>query len=116
MQRDLNELSRLFPIECDDKVFLSDGVGRKIHCFESPAMDPIQALTFFSFTISKPLMPKASFKRIEKFFQRAENVLMGDERSNVLRWRKRVRVIPESIRFKDPNITPDIRQNLSRHL
>ena len=30
---------------------------------------------------------------------------MGDERSNVLRWRKRVRVIPESIRFKDPNIT-----------
>ncbi len=116
VQRDLNELSRLFPIECDDKSipfgwsWKKDSPG-----FESPAMDPIQALTFsLASQYLEPLMPKASFKRIEKFFQRAENVLMGDERSNVLRWRKRVRVIPESIRFKDPNITPDIRQKIYR--
>ena len=101
VQRDLNELSRLFPIECDDKSipygwsWKKDSPG-----FESPAMDPIQALTFsLASQYLEPLMPKASFKRIEKFFQRAENVLMGDEKSKVLRWRKRVRVIPESIRF-----------------
>ena len=116
VQRDLNELSRLFPIECDDKSipfgwsWKKDSPG-----IESPAMDPIQALTFsLAAQYLEPLMPKASFKRIEKFFQRAENVLMGDVRSNVLRWRKRVRVIPESIRFKDPNINPDIRQKIYR--
>ena len=114
VQRDLNELSRLFPIECDDKSipygwsWKKDSPG-----FESPAMDPIQALTFsLASQYLEPLMPKASFKRIEKFFQRAETVLMGNERSNILRWRKRVRVIPESIRFKDPNIGSDIRQKI----
>lgn len=116
VQRDLNELSRLFPIECDDKSipfgwsWKKDSPG-----FESPAMDPIQALTFsLAAQYLEPLMPKASFKRIEKFFQRAESVLMGDARSNILRWRKRVRVIPESIRFKDPNIAPNIRQKIYR--
>ncbi len=116
VQRDLNELSRLFPIECDDKSipygwsWKKDSPG-----FESPAMDPIQALTFsLASQYLEPLMPKASFKRIEKFFQRAENVLMGDEKSKVLRWRKRVRVIPESIRFKDAEIKTDIRQKIYR--
>ncbi len=116
VQRDLNELSRLFPIECDDKSipfgwsWKKDSPG-----FESPAMDPIQALTFsLAAQYLEPLMPKASFKRIEKFFQRAENVLMGDEKSNVLRWRKRVRVIPESLRFKDPKIDSEIRQKIYR--
>ena len=118
VQRDLNELSRLFPIECDDKSipfgwsWKKDSPG-----FESPAMDPIQALTFsLAAQYLEPLMPKASFKRIEKFFQRAENVLMGDERSNILRWRKRVRVIPESIRFKEPNVNSEIRQKIYRAL
>ena len=116
VQRDLNELSRLFPIECDDKSipfgwsWKKDSPG-----FETPAMDPIQALTFsLAAQYLEPLMPKASFKRIQKFFQRAENVLMGDERSNVLRWRKRVRVIPESIRFKDPKIKSNVRQKIYR--
>ena len=73
VQRDLNELSRLFPIECDDKSipfgwsWKKDSPG-----FESPAMDPIQALTFsLASQYLEPLMPKASFKRIEKFFQRS---------------------------------------------
>jgi predicted DNA-binding transcriptional regulator YafY len=116
VQRDLNALSRLFPIECDDSSIPYGWSWKKNSPgFESPAMDPIQALTFsLAAQYLEPLMPKASFKRIEKFFQRAENVLMGDERSNVLRWRKRVRVIPESIRFKDPDISSDIRQKIYR--
>ena len=116
VQRDLNELSRLFPIECDDKSIPFGWSWKKNSPgIESPAMDPIQALTFsLAAQYLEPLMPKASFKRIEKFFQRAENILMGDERSNILRWRKRVRFIPESIRFKDPNIRSDIRQKIYR--
>ena len=116
VQRDLNELSRLFPIECDDSSIPFGWSWKKnAPGFESPAMDPIQALTFsLASQYLEPLMPKASFKRVEKFFERAENVLMGNERSKILRWRNRVRVIPESIRFKEPEIKTDIRQKLYR--
>lgn len=116
VQRDLQELSRLFPIECDDSSIPFGWSWKKnAPGYESPSMDPIQALTFsLAAQYLEPLMPKASFKRVEKFFERAENVLMGDEKSNILRWRKRVRVIPESIRFKEPKINLMVRQKLYR--
>jgi predicted DNA-binding transcriptional regulator YafY len=114
VQRDLNELSRIFPIECDDRStpfgwsWKKDSPG-----YEFPAMDPIQALTFsLAAQYLEPLMPKASFKRVEKFFKRAEKVLTGNEKSNVLRWRKRVRVIPETIRFKEAPVKSEIRQKI----
>ena len=37
-----------------------------------------------------------------------------NEKSNILRWRKRVRVIPESLRFKEPKINLMVRQKLYR--
>ncbi len=114
VQRDLNELSRIFPIECDDRStpfgwsWKKDSPG-----YEFPAMDPVQALTFsLAAQYLEPLMPKASFKRVEKFFKRAERVLTGDEKSKILRWRKRVRVIPENIRFKEAKIKPDLRHKI----
>ena len=116
VQRDLQELSRLFPIECDD-VSIPFGWSWKKNApgYESPSMDPIQALTFsLAAQYLEPLMPKANFKRIEKFFQRAENILLGDQKSNVLRWRKRVRVIPENIRFKEAKTDLQIREKLYR--
>ena len=116
VQRDLQELSRLFPIECDD-VSIPFGWSWKKNApgYESPSMDPIQALTFsLAAQYLEPLMPKANFKRIEKFFQRAENILLGDQKSNVLRWRKRVRVIPENIRFKEAKTDLEIREKLYR--
>ena len=116
VQRDLQELSRLFPIECDD-VSIPFGWSWKKNApgYESPSMDPIQALTFsLASQYLEPLMPKANFKRIEKFFQRAENILLGNQKSNILRWRKRVRVIPENIRFKEAKINSEIREKLYR--
>ena len=114
VQRDLNELSRIFPIECDDRStpfgwsWKKDSPG-----YEFPAMDPVQALTFsLAAQYLEPLMPKASFKRVEKFFQRAEQVLTDNEKSKILRWRKRVRVIPESIRFKEAKIEPELRHKI----
>ena len=116
IQRDLQELSRLFPIISDERSqpfgwsWKKDAKG-----YESPAMDPIQALTFsLAAQYLEPLMPKANFKRIEAFFNRAESVLIGNEKSKLLNWRKRVKVIPESIRFKDPKVSLEIRQKLYR--
>ena len=114
IQRDLQELSRLFPIVSDERSqpfgwsWKKDAKG-----YESPAMDPIQALTFsLAAQYLEPLMPKANFKRIEAFFNRAESVLIGNEKSKLHKWRKRVKVIPENIRFKEPKISLEIRQKL----
>ena len=114
IQRDLQELSRLFPIISDERSqpfgwsWKKDAKG-----YESPAMDPIQALTFsLAAQYLEPLMPKANFKRIEAFFSRAESVLIGNEKSKLLNWRKRVKVIPENIRFKEPKVSLEIRQKL----
>ncbi len=114
IQRDLQELSRLFPIVSDERSqpfgwsWKKDAKG-----YESPAMDPIQALTFsLAAQYLEPLMPKANFKRIEAFFSRAESVLIGNEKSKLHKWRKRVKVIPENIRFKEPKVSLEIRQKL----
>ena len=114
IQRDLQELSRLFPIVSDERSqpfgwsWKKDAKG-----YESPAMDPIQALTFsLAAQYLEPLMPKANFKRIEAFFSRAESVLIGNEKSKLHNWRKRVKVIPENIRFKEPKVSLEIRQKL----
>ena len=114
IQRDLQELSRVFPIVSDERSppfgwsWKKDAKG-----YESPAMDPIQALTFsLAAQYLEPLMPKANFKRIEAFFNRAESVLTGNEKSKLHKWRKRVKVIPENIRFKEPKINLEIRQKL----
>ena len=114
IQRDLQELSRLFPIVSDER---SQPFGwsweKDAKGFESPAMDPIQALTFsLAAQYLEPLMPKANFKRIEAFFNRAENILTGNEKSKLLNWRKRVKVIPENIRFKEPKVSMKIRQKI----
>ena len=114
IQRDLQELSSLFPIVSDER---SQPFGwsweKDAKGYESPAMDPIQALTFsLAAQYLEPLMPKANFKRIEAYFDRAESVLIGNEKSKLLNWRKRVKVIPESVRFKEPRVSLDIRQKL----
>ena len=114
IQRDLHELSRIFPIVSDERIppygwsWKKDAPG-----YESPAMDPIQALTFSLVAqYLEPLMPKANFKRIEAFFDRAETVLTGSQKSKITNWRKRVKVIPENLRFKEPVINLELRQKL----
>ena len=114
IQRDLQELSRIFPIVSDER---SPPFGwswkKEAPGYQSPAMDPIQALTFSLVAqYLEPLMPKANFKRIQAFFDRAETILIGNQKTKLNNWRKRVRVIPESLRFKDPKINLDLRQKL----
>ena len=116
IQRDLHELSRILPIVSDER---SQPFGwsweKDAQGYESPAMDPIQALTFsLAAQYLEPLMPKANFERMEGFFARAEKVLVGSEKTKLARWRKRVKVVSENMRFKDPKVNLDVRQKIYR--
>jgi len=78
-------------------------------------MDPVEALTIsLAEQYLEPLMPKASYKRIGIFFDRANTVLKEQSPKLISRWRQRVRVLPEMLRFKQPKINIDVEQALYR--
>ena len=118
IQRDLIELSRSFPLVSDERSYpFGWSWKHDARGYESPAMDPIQALTFSLVAqYLEPLMPKANFKRIEAFFERAETVLVGNEKSKLAKWRKRVKVIPENLRFKEPKVNLELTSKLPQML
>lgn len=114
VQRDLVSLERVFPLICDDRdkpygwSWAETGLG-----FQAPAMDPIEALTLsLAEQYLKPIMPSASFKRIGYFFKRANNILKENSPKLISRWRDRVRVLPETLRFKNPVLNKAAEQAL----
>ena len=116
IQRDLVSLERVLPLICDDRdkpygwSWAAEGIG-----IQAPAMDPIEALTLsLAEQYLEPIMPKASFKRIGYFFKRANSVLKENSPKLISRWRDRVKVLPELLRFKKPELNKDVEEALYR--
>lgn len=114
IQRDLVALERTLPLVCDsrDKPY-GWSWAKSSEGIQAPAMDPVEALTLsLAEQYLEPLMPKASFKRVGIFFDRANAVLKEQSPKLINRWRQRVRVLPEILRFKRPQINSDVEQAL----
>jgi len=114
IQRDLVALERTLPLVCDsrDKPY-GWSWAKSSEGIQAPAMDPVEALTLsLAEQYLEPLMPKASFKRIGIFFDRANAVLKEQSPKLINRWRQRVRVLPEMLRFKRPKINSEVEQAL----
>ncbi len=114
IQRDLVALEQTLPLICDsrDKPY-GWSWAKGSEGIQAPAMDPVEALTIsLAEQYLEPLMPKASFKRVGIFFDRANAVLKDQSPKKINRWRQRVRVLPEMIRFKKPVINKGLEQTL----
>ena len=114
IQRDLIALERTLPLVCDsrDKPY-GWSWAKSSEGIQAPAMDPVEALTLsLAEQYLEPLMPKASFKRVGIFFDRANAVLKEQSPKLINRWRQRVRVLPEMLRFKRPQLNDDVEQAL----
>ena len=114
IQRDLIALERTLPLICDsrDKPY-GWSWAKNSEGIQAPAMDPVEALTLsLAEQYLEPLMPKASFKRVGIFFDRANAVLKEQSPRLINRWRQRVRVLPEMLRFKRPQINSEVEQAL----
>ena len=114
IQRDLVALERTLPLVCDsrDKPY-GWSWAKSSEGIQAPAMDPVEALTLsLAEQYLEPLMPKASYKRIGIFFDRANAVLKEQSPKLINRWRQRVRVLPEMLRFKRPQINREVEQAL----
>ena len=99
IQRDLNSLSAIFPLQCDDREkpyrwFWTKG-GRVL---DIPGMGPVAALGFrLAETYLTPMLPKATLDYLTPHFQRAHEVLNQSTHSGYRWWASKVRTLPRGL-------------------
>ena len=103
IQRDLEELSRIFPIisELSGRANLWSWMeGRQVTV---PAMDPHTALTFHLFKeYLRSLLPSESFRYLEPFFRNADEILAANPELPLSEWPDKIRVVSRSLAMQPP--------------
>ena len=114
IQRDLLKLEKYFPLICDDRnppygwSWQED--AKEINL---AAMDKVEALSLsLAEKYLEPLMPIENYERISNLFDRANNVLESSEKSQLRRWRDRVRVLPQSQRLEPPSVNQEVQAKI----
>jgi predicted DNA-binding transcriptional regulator YafY len=110
VQRDLEDLSRLFPIMSDEeKKPYGWSWEPDAKMVDIPTMDPVLALTF---TMVKgflnALMPPMAFRNMNPYFSHASKVLDGANRENLREWPEKIKIISRSQPLCRPNINESI--------
>lgn len=110
IQRDLQRLSGIFPLVCDER---SKPFGwswaRDASAMELPGLDPHTALTLAMVADHLDgVLPPATLEHLAPFFDRAKNVLSEHATSGLARWQRRVRVLPEGQPMAPALIEPAI--------
>jgi len=105
IQRDLVSLSTKMMIISDER---NKPYGWSWHNKAqgvNPVMDPLEALTLsLAEEYLEPLMPSKSFNRVKIFFNRADHILKDMNKSQIKKWRDRVRVVPQWQKLIAPEI------------
>ena len=94
VQRDLEMLSALFPLRCDQRAKPYGWSWEKDALQELPGMDTATALTFtLAARFLGPLMPRSSLRYLEPHFQRAEAILTEMRSGGFAAWPAKVRAL-----------------------
>jgi len=109
IERDLNSLSLVFPIRCDDrnKPFGWQWMGDEV--MDIPSMDIPVALSFSLVSqFLQPLLPRSSKDHLEPHFKQAANILKNTQKSGQGKWLEKVRVIHRGQKLIPAEISPEI--------
>ena len=109
IERDLNSLSLVFPISCDDrnKPFGWQWMGDEV--MDIPSMDIPVALSFSLVSqFLQPLLPRSSREHLEPHFKQAANILKNTQKSGQGKWLDKVRVIHRGQKLIPAEISPNI--------
>ena len=114
IQRDLLKLEKYFPLTCDDRNppygWSWQENAKEINL---AAMDKVEALSLsLAEKYLEPLMPIENYERISNLFDRANNILESSEKSQLRRWRDRVRVLPKSQRLEPPSVNQEVQAKI----
>lgn len=119
VERDLQALSEVFPIECDDR---SKPYGwswmRNAPSFSLPGMSPLQALVLKTAEVHlKGLLPASQLAELKPLFQQASQTLgTKPNREGLAAWPRAIAVVPATLSFIPPEIDADVLRTIHQAL
>lgn len=104
IQRDLNELSRHFPLQSDNNKPTGWSWAENAHIFDIPGMDTHTALVFKMIKLHlKKMLPVSCLKLLRPYFSRAEAIL-NNETTGIVKWPKKIASISRYLTLEPPEI------------
>ena len=119
VERDLQNLSEAFPIECDDR---SKPYGwswmRNAPSFSLPGMSPLQALVLKTAEVHlKGLLPASQLAELKPLFQQASQTLgTKPNREGLAAWPSSIAVVPATLPLIPPEIDPAVLRTVHQAL
>ncbi len=116
VQRDLDNLSIVFPLEDEDEGKSKYWSFRPDFVVDIPKMDESTALTFLMVEqYLKKLLPPSVIKSIEPYFQHATKILQNKE-STYTNWQDKVAFLPRGQQLQPAKINNEILNNVYQAL
>lgn len=110
IQRDLEKLSDIFPLSCDDgnKPFGWSWMA-EAPAFDIPTMSPPAALAYRMIgEFMSGMFPKEIFKQLTPHFNHAETILNQTDKGTLKNWPTKVRTISRTQPLLPPDISADV--------
>lgn len=115
IQRDLEKLSSVFPLECDDRSkpfgwYWSKDAGT----LDIPGMDSHTALAFYLAELHlKPILPRETVKQLGSHFLTAKNMLNQlQKETGATAWADKVRVLRQGPDLSTPDVKPEVQHEV----
>lgn len=109
IQRDLLELSAVFPLASDSPAKPAGWQWISDQAFDLPGMDPPTALAFeMTKQFMEKQLPAAFVTGLEPYFQRARAVLDSSGTYGLADWPQRIRVVPNGFRPRAPTLDENV--------
>ena len=117
VERDLNELLRLFPIECNDKSMPYGWRWMRDACVDLPGLTLAEALSMRLLDdYLKPLLPSSLYGLLQPHFHLAATKLEALSDNPLNSWTKKVKVVPPGINLLPPAINDKVFETVQEAL
>ncbi|MBF0261209.1 MAG: WYL domain-containing protein [Magnetococcales bacterium] len=109
VQRDLDKLSTIFPLVCDEHKPKGWSWMKEADPFNLPTMDAHTALSYRILRVhAEHLLPRSTIAYLTPYFAMAENILAVQSGSDLDTWTRKVAVIASTLSFLTPEVVPEV--------
>jgi predicted DNA-binding transcriptional regulator YafY len=113
VQRDLLDLSLIFPLVCDKHRPFGWSWSKDALSFEIPNMDPLAAITFRLVRDSMTrMLPRAALGSLSRYFRAADAQFKKLPDSPLSHWPDKVRMVSRSLSFAAPEVDEEVLDDL----
>ncbi len=110
VQRDLDKLSRLFPLVCNDsaKPYRWSWM-QEAAMFDVPSLNPQTAVTLeLAYEFLQPLLPRSSLRYLKPHVDRAREVLKDLSSARLASWPSKIRLLGRGLPLGAPAVRADV--------